>query len=110
MTDERRGSARLPASLAGELENQDGKTSIAITRDVGAHGLLVFTRLRDCVGPVKLKVIHAGETMILSGTVVRQEPVDDSQIWRNKVAIALDPDDPALAKLFAAIAASPESP
>ncbi|HSD85952.1 MAG TPA: PilZ domain-containing protein [Kofleriaceae bacterium] len=103
MTDERRGSPRLPASLAGELENTEGKTAIAITRDVGAAGLLVYTRLRECTGEVKLKVVHDEETMVITGTVVRMEPVEGSTLWRNKVAISIDPEDPSLAKLFQAI-------
>jgi hypothetical protein len=103
VTDERRGSPRLAASIAGELETADGHTAIAITRDVGANGLLVFTRLRECDGTVKLKVVHNGETMLLTGRVVRMEPVEDSQLWRNKVAIAIDGDQEAIAKLFSAI-------
>lgn len=103
MTDERRGSPRVPASLAGELENADGNSSIAITRDVGATGLLVYTRLRECAGEVKLKVVHGDETLTITGTVVRFEPVEGSNLWRNKVAIAIDPEDPTFAKLVQAI-------
>ena len=87
----------MAASLAGELENEAGKTAIAITRDVGVNGLLVYTRLRDCTGQVKLRVVHNGEEMVLTGTIVRHEPVQDSALWRNKVAIAVDTSEPEAA-------------
>ena len=106
MTDERRGSPRHAASIAGEIEADGGTSAIAITRDVSAGGLLLFTRLRECAGSVKLKVVYKDETMVLTGRVVRVEPVEDSQLWRNKVAIAVDGDDGVLAKLFGAIAAA----
>ena len=109
MTDERRGSPRVAASIAGELEMNGGSTAIAITRDVGANGLLVFTRLRECSGAVKLTVIHNDEKLVLSGRVVRVEPVEDSQLWRNKVAIAIDGDQAMITKLFTAIAAAEPS-
>jgi hypothetical protein len=105
VTDERRASARFSASLAGELESEQGKSAIAITRDVSSGGLAIFTRLRECSGAVKLRVVHAGEEMILAGTVLRVEVVEDSAIWRTKVAIGIDSSDPVLAKLFAALAA-----
>jgi hypothetical protein len=107
VTDERRGSPRHAASIAGELETADGDSAIAITRDVSANGLLVFTRLRECDGTVKLKVVHNDQTMVLTGRVVRMEPVEDSALWRNKVAIAIDGDDSMIAQLFSAVA--PES-
>jgi hypothetical protein len=109
VTDERRGSPRHAASIAGELEMNGGSTAIAITRDVSANGLLVFTRLRDCSGEVKLTVVYKDEKMVLTGRVVRMEPVEDSQLWRNKVAIAIDSDQEAITKLFTAIAASDQT-
>jgi hypothetical protein len=100
----------VPAFLAGELESADGKSAIAITRDVGASGLLLYTRLRECSGEVKLKVAHKDETMTVTGTVVRFEPVEGSDLWFNKVAIAIDPEDPALAKLFQALQSETDEP
>jgi hypothetical protein len=32
------------------------------------------------------------------------EPIEDSHLWRNKVAIAIDGDDGLIAKLFSAVA------
>jgi hypothetical protein len=105
VTDERRMSPRHTAYLAGELETHEGESSIAITRDVSAAGLLLFTRIRELGETVKVTVMHAGEKMQIVGKVVRTEPVDDSELWRTKVAISVDQDDPVIAALFAAIAA-----
>ncbi len=105
MTDDRRASPRLTAYLAGEIETAGGKSSIAITRDVGAGGLLLFTRLRDCGDTVKLTVMHDGQKLVVTGKVVREEKVDDSELWRTKLAIVVDQSDPVIASLFAAIAA-----
>ena len=109
MTDERRSSPRHTAYLAGELETDQGKSSIAITRDVGAGGLLLFTRLRDCGETVKLTVMHDGKKLQVTGKVVREERVDDSELWRTKLAIVVDQSDPVIASLFAAIAAQQSS-
>jgi hypothetical protein len=107
VTDERRASPRHAASLAGELETPQGKSAIAITRDVSAAGLLVFTRLRlDAGMPVKLLVLWKDEQLTLHGTVLREQALDpnESTLWRSKVAIKIDPADAGLAKIFAALA------
>jgi hypothetical protein len=101
VTDERRASPRLAASLAAELITDEGKTAIAITRDVSAGGLLVFTRFRAIEGTVKLRVMFESSEHFLTGTVLRHEPVTDSPLWRTQVAIAVDPNDPVLSKIFA---------
>lgn len=109
MTDERRASPRHTAHLAGELETDQGKSAIAITKDVSAGGLLIFTRMRLTVGtPVKLLVLWKDEQITLSGSVLREQAVDphESTLWRSKVAIAIDPDDPGLAKIVGALPAS----
>lgn len=105
MTDERRASPRHAASLAGELETAQGKSAIAITRDVSAGGLAMFTRMRLEVGtPVKLLVLWNDEKVVLAGTVLREEPLDpqESTLWRSRVAISIDPQDPGFAKIVAA--------
>ena len=109
VTDERRASPRHTAHLAGELESEQGKSAIAITKDVSAGGLLIFTRMRLEVGtPVKLLVLWKDEQIVLTGNVLREEAVDpqESTLWRSKVAIAIDPKDPSLAKIVAALPAS----
>ena len=107
MTDERRASPRHTAHLAGELETSQGKSAIAITKDVSAGGLLIFTRMRLEVGtPVKLLVLWQDEQITLTGSVLREQGVDphESTLWRSKVAIGIDPKDSGLAKIFAALA------
>lgn len=94
------------AHLAGELESTQGRSAIAITRDVSAGGLLIFTRVRLEVGaPVKLLVLWKDEQLVLSGTVLREQAVEpnESTLWRSKVAIGIDSQDPGLAKIFAAL-------
>ena len=110
VTDERRASPRHTAHLAGELESDQGKSAIAITRDVSAGGLAVFTRLRLAVGqPVKLLVLWKDEQVTLNGTVLREQPLEpgESTLWRTKVAIGIDPKDPQFAKIVAALAEEP---
>ncbi len=110
MTDERRTSPRHAAHLAGELETAKGPSAIAITKDISAGGLLVFTRLRLAVGTaVKLLVLWQDEQVVLTGNVVREEAVEpeESTLWRSRVALAIDPDDPGLAKIVAALGATP---
>jgi hypothetical protein len=107
VTDDRRASPRHTAHLAGELESPQGKSAIAITKDISASGLLIFTRMRLEVGTaVKLVVLWKDEQLLLNGSVLREEPVDphDSTLWRSKVAIGIDSTDPGLAKIFAALA------
>ena len=108
MTDERRTSPRHPVSLAGELETAEGKSAIAITRDVSAGGLLLFTRFHLEPGAsVKLTVIHDNEHVVITGTVLREHVVEpeESTLWRTKVAVAVDSTNPVLAKIFQALAA-----
>lgn len=109
MSDERRGSPRVSASLAGELETPEGKSSIAISRDVAAGGLLVFARSRLASGTrVKLTVVYQHEQLKLEGSVLRCDELEPgaSTLWRTSVAIAVDEGDPVLARLYAALAAA----
>jgi hypothetical protein len=112
VTDERRASPRLSASLAGEIETPEGKSSIAISRDVAPGGLLVFARSRLAAGTrIKLKVVYKGDQMNLEGSVLRCEELEPgaSTLWRTTIAIAVDAEDPVLPQLYAAIAGSEES-
>lgn len=110
MTDERRGSPRIPASLAGEIETPEGKSSIAISRDVSSGGLMIFARKRLEAGtPLKMTVVYNGEQLKLTGNVLRCEELEmgSSTIWRTRVAVGVDPNDEVIARLYAAIAAAP---
>jgi hypothetical protein len=107
VSDDRRTSARLPASLVAELDGGGGQAKIAITRDVGATGLLVYTRAQVAVGQtVTLKVSLAERgTRTLAGKVVREEALspDESTLWRTRVAIQCDEQDAVLAEIYAAL-------
>ncbi len=82
----------------------------AVTKDVSETGLLLLTRARLNAGQaVKLKIHRPGEEdrpLILSGLVVRREPLSYEEVgtWREKVAFKFDVPQPALAKEFAALA------
>src|SRR5687768_15515107 len=105
MTDERRTSPRHTAYLAAELDTGEGDRSIAITRDVGANGLLVLSRRELVPGQVvKLRVAFAGkDDWYVTGEVVRQEPLapGESSLWRTKVALRVDAGDPVQRQIFA---------
>ena len=66
----------------------------------------MFTRMRLKVGaPVKLLVLWNDEQVVLNGTVIREEALDphESTLWRSRVAIAIDPNDPSFAKIVGAL-------
>lgn len=104
MTDDRRGSPRHTAYLAAEVDTGEGRQAIAITRDVGAGGVLVLTRLELELGQsVKLRVaIGVDAERCITGKVVRQEVLapGESTLWRTKVALSVDPADPAYAEIL----------
>ena len=103
--EDRRAAPRHEAYVSAALENSAGRSTIAITHDISAKGLLILTRLKLDVGEaVKLTFAVGGAQHALSGTVVRQEDLEAHELWRYKVALAIDDADPALAQLEAALA------
>jgi hypothetical protein len=112
MTDDRRASPRHTAYLAAEIDTGAGRQAIAITRDVGAGGLLVLTRLHLDLGQVvKLRVAYGDkDERVISGTVVRQETLapGESTLWRTKVALSVEPGDPGHAAILEAIEHPPK--
>jgi len=115
MSEERRTAPRYAASLPGELDSREGRTSIAITRDVSSSGLLVLSRTEVAVGTsVSLKVAFRGTDLTLTGKVVRHEEVspEESSLWLYKVAVVLDSSpllDDLMAELAEQAAQSPDS-
>jgi hypothetical protein len=111
MSEERRGAPRVTAYVAAEIDTQEGRQAIAITRDVSAGGILVLTRLELAIGQVvKLKVAFGGrDDRILTGKVVRQEVLEpgESTLWHTKVALSVDPGDPVHAELLQALEEQP---
>jgi len=110
VSDERRGSPRVAASLAGELETPEGKTSIAISRDISSGGLLIFARTRQPAGAtLSLTVVFQGEQVTFEGTVLRCEELEpgSSTLWRTQIALAVDEKNEVLGRIYAALAAAP---
>ena len=106
--DDRRISPRHSAYVGAEIDAGDGPARAAITHDGSATGLLLLTRSDLTVGQtVKLNVFFVeGESRLVTGKVVRQEPLDpeENTLWRTKVAIDLDEPNPGLAQSFMALA------
>jgi hypothetical protein len=102
--EDRRAAPRQEAYVSAALETPAGRTTIAITRDISARGLLLLTRAALEVGEVvKLTVPRGDAQETLSGTVVRTEPLDGHELWRHKVAITVAEGDPVFAGLHAAL-------
>jgi hypothetical protein len=102
--EDRRAAPRQPAHVSAALETAQGRSTIAITRDISARGLLLLTRAALEVGElVKLTVSLAGGPGTLSGRVVRVEDLEVHELWRHKAAITVDDGDPVLAQLHAAL-------
>lgn len=108
VTDERRSSRRVNASLPGQLETEQGKQGIAITRDVSAGGLLLFSRRSHAVGEVvKLTLVLHEQEHHLTARVLRQEMLapGESTLWRTKVALVVD-DEVVMKQLLDALSAA----
>ena len=106
MTDERRVAPRRSVNFAAEIETEAGKASVAITRDLSAAGLLVFSRRTLEVGAaVTIKLAHGDQISVIAGKVVRREALtpEESAVWRCKAGVLVDGDDRVLAKLFATL-------
>jgi hypothetical protein len=102
--EDRRAAPRQPAYISAALETSQGRSTIAITRDISTKGLLLLTRPALQIGEVIKLTVALGEAQhALSGTVVRVEALEPHELWRHKVAIAVDESDPALSQLHAAL-------
>lgn len=106
--EDRRAAPRHEAYISAALETPQGKSTIAITRDISTTGLLLLTRARLAVGDhVKLTAAVGDTQYTLPARVVRVEPLEIHELWRFKAGIAVDEGDPALAAFHAALAAEP---
>lgn len=102
--EDRRAAPRQAAYISAALETAQGRSTIAITRDISTRGLLILTRPALEIGDVIKLTVALGEAQhTLSGKVVRVEALEPHELWRYKVAIAVDESDPALPQLHAAI-------
>jgi hypothetical protein len=102
--EDRRAAPRQEAFVSAALETAQGRSTIAITRDISTRGLLLLTRAAPEVGEtVKLTVALPDGPGTLSGKVVRVEDLDGHELWRHKAALAVDEGDPVFARLHAAL-------
>src|SRR5262245_83925 len=93
MSEDRRASPRRTAHVAAEIETSAGKSSIAITRDVSANGLLVFSRRELAIGEtIKIRLMKGRDMLEVAAKVVRQEELtpDESTLWRTKVGVLVE--------------------
>jgi len=102
--EDRRAAPRQEAYVPAALETAQGRSTIAITRDISDRGLLLLTRAALQVGEtVKLTIALADGPGTLMGKVVRTEDLHGHELWRHKAAIRIDEGDPVLARLHAAL-------
>ena len=105
MVEDRRSAPRQEAYVSAALETSQGRSTIAITRDVSSTGLLILTRVDLVVGEViKLTVVLDGAQRALSGKVVRVERCEPHELWRYQAALVVDGADPVILALQAAVA------
>jgi PilZ domain len=110
MAEDRRAAPRQEAYLSAALETAQGKSAIAITRDISSTGLLILVGTRVVVGEtIKLTVVLDDSQRSLSARVVREERIAPHELWRYKVALAVDGDDPVLAQIQATLAAQAQA-
>jgi hypothetical protein len=106
MAEDRRAAPRQEAYLSAALETAQGKSAIAITRDISSTGLLILVGARLVVGEtIKLTVVIDEAQRSLSARVVRQERLEPHELWRYKVALAVDGADPVLAQVQSSLVA-----
>src|SRR5262245_51437429 len=109
--DERRRAERHPVYMGAEIETESGRVRSALTEDASATGILLLTRAKVEPGQtVQLRGFLPGggeEPRLASGRVVRRESLslEESELWREKVAIELTEPMPDLAAKFEEIAA-----
>jgi hypothetical protein len=104
MAEDRRAAPRQEAYVSAALETSQGRSTIAITRDISSMGLLILTRIEVAIGEViKLTVALGGSQHTLSGKVVRVEAMEPHELWRYKVALTVEAADPVLAQLQATL-------
>lgn len=106
---ERRESPRHAASLPAQIITDAGRATIAITCDVSATGLLALSRRVMAVGEtVEISVLFNETQHVFTATVIRQDPLasGENTLWQYKVALAIDRQNPVLAKILAALEAA----
>lgn len=111
--DNRRTAARHAVYMGAEIEGDGDRVRSAVTQDASTTGLLLLTRARLEPGQsvrIRIYLPGDGEPRITNGKVVRREPLsaDESTLWREKVAIALDEPAPDVERTLADLAEKQE--
>lgn len=92
MTEDRRHSPRHRATIPAQIETDTGRSTIAVTQDVSATGLLVLSHRPLEVGrDVTLHLLLDGNQHEITGTVVRHETLaaPEAVMWSSKAAVAI---------------------
>jgi hypothetical protein len=96
----RRGLPRQPVLLAVELSSAAKRGRCGVTRNASRTGLLIVTPSRFAVGESLELALHGspGQSGRVNARVVRVEENewDSHEVWRYRMAVALDdalPDD-----------------
>lgn len=108
--DDKRAASRQIVYVASEIVTDAGAAECAITHDASATGLLLLTCAKLELGQAIRLRVHTRDgstpSFDVTGRVVRREPLDapESDVWHEKVAVALDEPDSALARELEALA------
>ncbi len=90
---ERRIEPRIPAFFAVELSSPAKRGRCGVTRNASPTGLLIVTPSRfQADDRLELSVHAEGFAAKLAGRVVRvdENPARSSELWRYRLAVALD--------------------
>jgi hypothetical protein len=95
MTTDRRQSARRKIFIQAEIDTGQGRTAIALSRDVSETGLLLLTLVPMQVGTsFRVFIVRPdrpGGPLELAGRVVRSSPLslDHADVWKYQIAVEL---------------------
>lgn len=95
---ERRTKPRVPAYFAVQISSPAKRMRCGVTRNASRQGLLVVTPSRFQPSDALELALHAdGFCAQVKGRVVRvdENPVSSSELWRYRLAVALDEPLPA---------------
>ncbi len=111
--DNRRTAERHAVYMGAEIELDGDRVASAVTRDASTTGLLLLARTRLEPGQtvrIRIYLPGDGDPRIVTGKVVRREPLNEHEnsLWREKVAVALDTPAPDVESTLADLAAKQE--
>lgn len=95
MTSDRRKSARRKIFIQAEIDTGQGRTAIALSRDVSERGLLLLTLVPMVVGSTfRVFIVRPDQLsapLELTGRVVRSSPLEleYADVWKHQIAVEL---------------------